>query len=1079
MTKEHTLLKDIGSPLKLNLSVASEVIESIGKEKTAAVWLNSKDAIAEAGPEILENIIEQTRPFGINIQGSLMAKLLNVDFKEPWGNIWDGFILAGPKDNGRNKRYDDAPAPRNTKGSPVLVDAAMLHQFKEFNFFKQKMNEAYLSQSKLNQVLLKDKVFELRGPDNGLFIVKLESREEVENEMKGYRATEFFGVNAPLARRIPERLLSSLPSFMTPMPEAGLLVQTLNSIEYDDLRQKKSSGLEELILMSHILGHGDLDYDTKNTFKKVIGDQERYIAYDFGTYQTDEVGIDRWMMEMGQLDFLHLLDVVKNTRYDQKRFEQFLNEHSDFEDEKLQARENLENFEYEVFRKLKTMESGLEEGSRKDKIEVMLHQLEAVIDKAMIRQFSKIAGALDGLTYKGLTLDLKVQNSRMAHYEIFFEGREVGSVTLEKNWLGRTIKITWFMIVEEQLTGQGFFHKVLEEIYKRMPDNWNLSLIGLTNDRIPKNWLDRIIDQRQNSPSQFYKTYPGNKIDNITDDRLENNILMAYQQWVLQHPSEGLEPLVDIVGKVGFGRALLDTGFKNLRIYQNFNREIVINAKKSSKKILSKTFTKIIGEFDGLKHAGATYKLVYFNPWGTDAKFSVESLDMKPGSLLLGWDRTRKLILIRDIRMPITGEGQLRAVLSRLHEIIPSDWKMGYENVSNEPTIDNWYKRIMAQESNGSEFFNTLDKNNAPEDIVKKYLIWVKDHPSDGLMTFAELASEKGFGRALLDAGFRDLEAEIVKKRVNLYARKNSQRVAPKVDPAMLGTFRKTVKALDNFKSGNITYKIKPFSGVSVKYNIDIDGELGGDLFLEGNLSERTIKITSLTIRKLDERGKGHARALFIKLNEIMPPGWVLEFDNVVNSPTLEGWIIGIAKEKNKGSDFFKAYPGNKLVDLSERIKAWNKKGNEEYYTERFSRAQDLMFYLIEVYDRWSTHHQRDGLTPLSEIASEQGIGRAMLDANFTGLTVSTHQNIVLSAQKTDAAMKVNKKDVGGIDLTSDKVLEVKEEGAGIKFKMDPAMLEEFRNAPGLVPVIINIEPIKDLPRFLGVQNQDQQLVSV
>jgi 5,10-methylenetetrahydrofolate reductase len=55
----------------------------------------------------------------------------------------------------------------------------------------------------------------------------------------------------------------------------------------------------------------------------------------------------------------------------------------------------------------------------------------------------------------------------------------------------------------------------------------------------------------------------------------------------------------------------------------------------------------------------------------------------------------------------------------------------------------------------------------------------------------------------------------------------------------------------------------------------------------------------------------------------------------------------------------------------------------------------------------------------------------------------------------------------GGIDLNSiDQNLQTKENGE-IKFAIDPAMLEELRNAPGFVPVIINIQPLTDLPTFL------------
>ncbi len=58
----------------------------------------------------------------------------------------------------------------------------------------------------------------------------------------------------------------------------------------------------------------------------------------------------------------------------------------------------------------------------------------------------------------------------------------------------------------------------------------------------------------------------------------------------------------------------------------------------------------------------------------------------------------------------------------------------------------------------------------------------------------------------------------------------------------------------------------------------------------------------------------------------------------------------------------------------------------------------------------------------------------------------------------------------GGIDLTSDRALSVQNNGQRIRFHIDPAQLAQLQNTPGFVPVIINIEPIKDLRRFLGVQ---------
>ena len=41
----------------------------------------------------------------------------------------------------------------------------------------------------------------------------------------------------------------------------------------------------------------------------------------------------------------------------------------------------------------------------------------------------------------------------------------------------------------------------------------------------------------------------------------------------------------------------------------------------------------------------------------------------------------------------------------------------------------------------------------------------------------------------------------------------------------------------------------------------------------------------------------------------------------------------------------------------------------------------------------------------------------------------------------------------------------------GIKFHLDPAMLQQLQNAPGFVPVIINIQPMTSLYDFLGISD--------
>ncbi len=82
-------------------------------------------------------------------------------------------------------------------------------------------------------------------------------------------------------------------------------------------------------------------------------------------------------------------------------------------------------------------------------------------------------------------------------------------------------------------------------------------------------------------------------------------------------------------------------------------------------------------------------------------------------------------------------------------------------------------------------------------------------------------------------------------------------------------------------------------------------------------------------------------------------------------------------------------------------------------------------------------------------------------------------------------SLRTNK--TGGIDLTSDKTLEVKMDSRvrgndreGIKFDIDPAMLEQLQNAQGFTPIIINIQPMNDLRLFLGIREPaKEQLQSV
>ncbi|MBF0490601.1 MAG: hypothetical protein HQL15_08315 [Candidatus Omnitrophica bacterium] len=67
----------------------------------------------------------------------------------------------------------------------------------------------------------------------------------------------------------------------------------------------------------------------------------------------------------------------------------------------------------------------------------------------------------------------------------------------------------------------------------------------------------------------------------------------------------------------------------------------------------------------------------------------------------------------------------------------------------------------------------------------------------------------------------------------------------------------------------------------------------------------------------------------------------------------------------------------------------------------------------------------------------------------------------------------ISKAETGGIDLTSDKALQVKNDGNGkITFNLTSEQLAKLQNVPGFTPVIISIQPMTNLPEFLGLNAQ-------
>ena len=85
---------------------------------------------------------------------------------------------------------------------------------------------------------------------------------------------------------------------------------------------------------------------------------------------------------------------------------------------------------------------------------------------------------------------------------------------------------------------------------------------------------------------------------------------------------------------------------------------------------------------------------------------------------------------------------------------------------------------------------------------------------------------------------------------------------------------------------------------------------------------------------------------------------------------------------------------------------------------------------------------------------------------DYTQFKIEDRDQIFVDKAMNVLSLKTN----GGIDLNSSKMnLLVQNSGQGIRFHIDPAMLQQLKDAPGFVPVIINIRPLTNIRTFLGL----------
>ena len=162
----------------------------------------------------------------------------------------------------------------------------------------------------------------------------------------------------------------------------------------------------------------------------------------------------------------------------------------------------------------------------------------------------------------------------------------------------------------------------------------------------------------------------------------------------------------------------------------------------------------------------SSLKYVYFNLYPS-------SNGPREGHLILNLEQDRT-ISMPFILANTRGQGLLKNILSKLHELMPVGWRFKFAGLSNVKTLEYWVQRVVEQQSKGSPFFNTrsgkilkdyfLSKEDGTKRVrpaLRDYMQWEREHPWESLLSLEEIAAKEGFGKALLDAGFQDLQLEI------------------------------------------------------------------------------------------------------------------------------------------------------------------------------------------------------------------------------------------------------------------------------------------------------------------------------
>ncbi|MBF0504688.1 MAG: hypothetical protein HQL14_06245 [Candidatus Omnitrophica bacterium] len=149
-----------------------------------------------------------------------------------------------------------------------------------------------------------------------------------------------------------------------------------------------------------------------------------------------------------------------------------------------------------------------------------------------------------------------------------------------------------------------------------------------------------------------------------------------------------------------------------------------------------------------------------------------------------------------------------------------------------------------------------------------------------------------------------------------------------------------------------------------------------------------------------------------------------------------------------------------------------------------FKQKDDGKNFYDVLYDQWlrreGNENLRDNIEAKKAFLDAIGLRRELVrwdDPNLptkwqemVDRSMLTRDNLNPGLTENQSTGEKKSDKLGGIDLTPANMnLLMQNNGGVIKFHLDPSQLTQFQNAPGFVPVIINIQPMTDLKIFLGL----------